>query len=104
MTTVSDAAGNTHTIESSAVQAKLLGMLKQAAETGAKVAVTENGDTLLNLTATKPDPIKSKPAKGKPAFGKYKHLLISYGDITSPRDEDWEAKFDKKWDEKLGTL
>lgn len=104
MTTVSDAAGNTHTIESSAFQAKLLDMLKQVAETGAKVAVTENGDILLNLTATKPDPIKSKPAKRKPAFGKYKHLLISYGDIISPIDEDWEAKFDKKWDEKLGTL
>ena len=103
MTTVSDAAGNTHTIESSAVQSKLLDMLKQAAETGAKVAVTENGDTLLNLTATKP---KQKPPgnkDGKPVFGRDRHLLISYGDLISPIDEDWEAKFDEKWDEKLGT-
>ena len=103
MTTVSDAAGTTHTIESSEFKAKLLDLLKQAAETGAKIKVSENGDTLLNLAATKPDPVKSKHVKREPAFGKYKHLLISYGDITSPIDEDWEAKFNKKWDEKLGT-
>ena len=73
-------------------------MLKTAAETGAEVAVTENGDTLLNLTAAKPKPVKSGQAKHKPAFGKYKHLLISYEDISSPIDEDWKAKFDKKWE------
>ena len=99
MTTVSDAAGNTHTIESSAVQAKLLDMMKQAADTDAEITVTENGYTLLRLTVTKP----KIPNPKKPFLDADRHLLISYGDIISPIDEDWEAKFDKKWDEKLGT-
>ena len=99
MTTVSGAADNTHAIESSAFQAKHLDMLKTAAETGAEITVTENGHTLLSLIVTKP---KTQNPK-KPFLDADHHLLISYGDLISPIDEDWEAKFDKKWDEKLGT-
>ena len=99
MTTVSGAADNTHTIESSAFQAEHLDMLKNAAETGDKITVTENGHTLLSLMVTKP---KTQTPK-KPFLDADHHLLISYGDLISPIDEDWEAKFDKKWDDKLGT-
>lgn len=35
----------------------------------------------------------------KPVFGRDRHLVVSYGDLISPIDEDWEAEFDKKWDE-----
>lgn len=100
MTTVNDKTDTTPAIESSALQAKHLEMLKQAAETGAEITVTENGNPLLILTATKP---KTQNPK-KPFLDADRHLLISYGDIISPIDEDWEAKFNKKWDEKLGTL
>ena len=103
MTTVSGAADNTHTIESSAFQAEHLDMLKNAAESGAEIMVTENGNTLLCLAATKPQQKPSHQKDRKPVFGRDRHLLISYGNLISPTDEDWEAKFDKKWDEKLGT-
>ena len=103
MTTVSGAADNTPAIESSAFQAEHLDMLKTAAETGAEVAVTENGNTLLHLAATKPKQKPSHQKDHKPVFGRDRHLLISYGDLISPIDEDWKAKFDTKWDEKLGT-
>ena len=103
MTTVSGAADNTHAIESSAFQAKHLDMLKTAAETGAEITVTENGNTLLHLAATKPMQKPSHQKARKPVFGREQHLLISYGDLISPIDEDWEAKFNKKWSEKLGS-
>ncbi len=96
-------AGNTHTIESSEFKPEHLDMLIKAADTGEEIAVTKNGDTLLNLTVTQPELFEIKPKNTQTAFGKYRHLLISYDDIISPIDEDWEEKFDKKWDEKLGT-
>ena len=98
MTTVNDKTDTIYTIESSEFEAKHLDMLKQAAGTGTEITVTENGHTLLSLTATKP---KTQNPK-KPFLDADHHLLISYGDIISPVDEDWEAKFDKKWDEALG--
>ena len=97
--TVSDAADNTHAIESSAFEAKHLDMLKNAAKTGDKITVTENGHTLLSLMVTQPKTHNPK----KPFLDADHHLLISCGDIVSPIDENWEAEFDKKWDEKLGT-
>lgn len=103
MTAASRQINNPRTIESSEFKAEHLDMLKKAADTGAEIKVTENGGTLLNLTVTQPDPAIIKPSKTQPAFGKYRHLLISYDDIISPIDEDWEEKFDKKWEEKLGT-
>ena len=103
MTTGNNTTDDTHTIESSELEPKLLDMMKHAAETGAEITVTEDGHPLLHLATTKPTQQSPSKKGGKPAFGKYRHLLISYGDITSPIDEDWEAKFDKKWDEKLGT-
>ena len=103
MATVSGGSDNTQTIESSAFQADHLDMLKTAAETGAEIAVTENGNTLLHLTATKPKQKPSHQKARKPVFGRDQHLLISYGDLISPIDEDWEAKFNKKWSERLGS-
>ena len=104
MTAVNDKTNTTHTIESSEFEAKLLDKLKHAAETDTEITVTENGHTLLHLIAAKPKQKPSSKTEGKPFFGRDRHLLISYGDIISPIDEDWEAKFDKKWDEKLGTF
>ncbi len=99
MAAVSSQTDNTQTIESSEFKDECLDLMKEAADNGAEIAVTENGHTLLILKATRP-----KPQKPKESFlGRDSHLLISYGDIISPIDEDWEAKFDKKWDEKLGT-
>ena len=95
----SSQTGNTYTIESSEFKDKCLALMKEVADNGAEIAVTENGHTLLTLTVTRPKPQKPK----KPFLDADRHLLISYGDIISPIDEDWEAKFDQKWDEKLGT-
>ena len=103
MTTVNDKTDTTYTIESSEFEAKLLDILKQAAETDTEITVTENGHTLLHLAAAKPKQKPSSKRDGKPFFGRDRHLLISHGDLISPIDEDWEAKFDKKWEEKLGT-
>lgn len=96
-------AGNTHTIESSEFKPEHLDMLIKAADTGEEIAVTENGDTLLRLAAAKPELKPSQQKDRKPVFGRDRRLVVSYGDLISPIDEDWEAKFDKKWDEKLGT-
>ena len=84
MTTVNDKTDATPAIESSEFETKLLNMLTQAAETGTEIKVTENGHTLLSLTATKPQTQNPK----KPFLDADHHLLISYGDIISPVDED----------------
>ncbi len=101
MPTVNDKSDTTPTIESSALQAKHLEMLKQAAETGTKIKVTENSNPLLVLTVTKPktqtpkkpfldaDRHQQPPSKdGKPVFGRDRHLVVSYGDLISPINED----------------
>ena len=88
MTTVNDNTDTTPTIESSALQAKHLEMLKQAAETGTEITVTENGHPLLHLAATKPKQKPSSKKDGKPVFGRDRHLVVSYGDLISPIDED----------------
>ena len=97
MATVSSQTGNAHTIESSEFEPECLDLMKEAADNGTEIVVTENGHTLLTLTVTRPKAQKPKES----FFGKDRHLLISYGDIISPIDEDWEAKFNQKWDEKL---
>ena len=91
MTTVSNQTGNTLAIESSAFEAGCLELMKEAADNGAEIAVTENGRTLLTLAVTEPQSQKPK----KPFLDADRHLLISYGDIISPIDEDWEAEFDQ---------
>lgn len=99
MTTVSNQTGNALAIESSAFEAGCLELMKEAADKGSEIAVTENGRTLLTLAVTGPESQKPK----KPFLDADRHLLISYGDIISPIDEDWEAEFDQKWDDKLGS-
>lgn len=47
----------------------------------------------------KPELKPSHQKDRKPVFGRDRHLVISYGDLISPIDGDWEAEFDKKWDE-----
>ena len=59
MTTVNDTTDDTHTIESSELEDKLLDMMKHAAETGAGITVTGDGHPLLHLAATKPNPDSS---------------------------------------------
>lgn len=91
MTAVNNKADTTtHTIESSAFQAEHLDMLKQAAGTGTEITVTENGHPLLHLAATKPEQKPSSKRDGKPVFGRDRHLVVSYGDLISPIDEDRE--------------
>ena len=92
MTTMSNQTGNALAIESSAFEDGCLELMKEAADNGAEITVTENGRTLLTLAVTGPKPQKSK----KPFLDANRHLLISYGDIISPIDEDWEAEFDQK--------
>ena len=119
--TTNNQTSNTLAIESSAFKDGCLELMKKAADNGAEIAVTENGRTLLTLAVTGPKPQKPKrqrrlrqdflgdlavtgpkPQKPKkPFLDADRHLLISYGDIISPIDEDWEAEFDQKWDEKL---
>ena len=87
MTTVSNQTGNALAIESSAFGDGCLELMREAADNGAEITVTENGRTLLTLAVTRPTPQKSK----KPFLDADRHLLISYGDIISPIDEDWET-------------
>ena len=96
--TTNNQTSDTLAIESSAFEDGCLQLMKKAADNGAEIAVTENGRTLLTLAVTGPKPQKPK----KPFLDADRHLLISYGDIISPIDEDWEAEFDQKWDNKLG--
>lgn len=84
MTTMSNQAGNALAIESSAFEDRCLELMKEAADKGSEIAVTENGHTLLTLAVTGPQSQKPK----KPFLDADRHLLISYGDIISPIDKD----------------
>ena len=76
-------------------RAKCLALMDEVAETGVEIVITKRGKPVARLSAYRERP--------KTLYGKYRGQFKICGDIDDSLEEDWEAEFDKKWEEKLAT-
>ncbi len=58
-------------------------VLEQVATTGVPVVITHEGRPLVRIMA---EPTEDP---GRPSLA---HMVISYGDVVSPIDEEWDAE------------
>ena len=93
MTTPVAGADRARTVTASEFKAKCLALVDEVADTGEEIVITKRGAPVARL----------EPYRGKPEsfYGKYRGLIKTHGDLDEPLDDDWEAAFDEKWDERL---
>lgn len=82
------------TITASEFRAKCLPLMDEVAETGVEIVITKRGNPVARLSAYRERP--------KTLYGKYRGQFKICGDLGS-LEEDWEAEFDQKWEERLAT-
>ena len=82
------------TITSTEFRAKCLALIDEVAETGVEIVITKRGNPVARLSAYRERP--------KTLYGKYRGQFKICGDLGS-LEEDWEAEFDQKWEERLAT-
>lgn len=81
------------TITASEFRAKCLALMDEVAETGAEILITKRGNPVARLSTYRERP--------KTLYGKYRGQIKICGDLDDSLEEDWEAEFDKKWEERL---
>ena len=86
MSTHSEVAGNSRTMEASEFEAQCMKLMDEVAEDGGEVVITKNGKPVAKLTAHRERP--------ETLFGIDKGRLKILGDIISPIDVEWEAEVD----------
>ena len=94
MTTII-AGSEARTIKASEFKAKCLALMDEVADTGEEIVITKRGAPVARLS-----PYRKRPES---FYGRYRGMIKIHGDLDDPLDEDWEAAFDAKWDEKLAT-
>ena len=92
MTTLATGLGP-RTVTASEFKSKCLGLMDEVADTGEEIVITKRGNPVARLSAYRERP--------KTLYGKYRGQFKVYGDLDDSLDEDWEAEFDKKWEERL---
>ena len=81
------------TISASEFKAKCLALIDEVAETGVEIVITKRGNPVARLSAYRERP--------KTLYGKYRGQFKICGDFDDSLEEDWEAEFDQKWEERL---
>ena len=86
MSTHSEVAGSSRTMDASEFEAQCMKLMDEVAEDGGEVVITKNGKPVAKLTAHRERP--------ETLFGIDKGRLKILGDIISPIDVEWEAEVD----------
>lgn len=76
-------------------KAKCIALLDEMERSGEPLTITRRGKPSLTLSAK-----AQGEAVTKPLFGAMKGTFTIHGDIVGPVDPDWEAAWERKWDER----